>query len=628
MSATSSSGTAERLGVPLMESLDLISAALQSGATPDPARLEAVACSLAADGSGKEARASGILDAARFFYISGRPQVGVRIAELAKSYSVETAQISSTIAAANLVGVCSADTGNLPRAMEAYADALNLAKKVSDFGQEAKIWLNTGAALIYSGLFREAQACFQRVLELGVLANAAQDFVPQSYMNLALCALNLDDPSSGLGALKKGLDLLPEPNSAHSIQNRVLLENYYTRLLIEISDFDSALAHARTAREYANKSKSPRSDIQASVAEGLAETFSGSLDVGISRLTGTLERAKALNLASREVLVALVKALEYGGRHDEALKYLQEMISQQRKTAEANVLHHVHQHLVQLHRADANSPIEDVKQVMRRMETRLEVVEGRVAKVEVIRQRQELFKSRIEAMERLAVAAELRDDSTGEHSYRVGRMACLLAKEAGCDDETIFMIDIAARLHDVGKIGIPDGILLKPSGFNPSERLVMEMHAEIGADVLARSEIPHIKMAEEIARHHHERWDGSGYPAKIGGQEIPLAARITTLADVYDALTHKRPYKEAWSVEASLSEILSLRGKLFDPELTDLFLALVSRLRREHRDLDYHLGEAARASPFIQARGKIWETLKLAKDEYQQQFQRSMDLQR
>ena len=420
-----------------MESLDLISAALQSGATPDPARLEAVACSLAADGSGKEARASGILDAARFFYISGRPQVGVRIAELAKSYSVETAQISSTIAAANLVGVCSADTGNLPRAMEAYADALNLAKKVSDFGQEAKIWLNTGAALIYSGLFREAQACFQRVLELGVLANAAQDFVPQSYMNLALCALNLDDPSSGLGALKKGLDLLPEPNSAHSIQNRVLLENYYTRLLIEISDFDSALAHARTAREYANKSKSPRSDIQASVAEGLAETFSGSLDVGISRLTGTLERAKALNLASREVLVALVKALEYGGRHDEALKYLQEMISQQRKTAEANVLHHVHQHLVQLHRADANSPIEDVKQVMRRMETRLEVVEGRVAKVEVIRQRQELFKSRIEAMERLAVAAELRDDSTGEHSYRVGRMACLLAKEAGCDDETI-----------------------------------------------------------------------------------------------------------------------------------------------------------------------------------------------
>jgi putative two-component system response regulator len=408
----------------------------------------------------------------------------------------------------------------------------------------------------------------------------------------------------------------------------VLAENYYARLLIEISDYDGAMTHARAAREFASKSKSPRSDIQASVAEGLAEAFSGNLDVGISRLTATLGRAKALKLASREVLVALVKALEFAGRHDEALKYLQEMLSQQRKTAEANVLHHVHQHLIQLHSADANSPIEDVKQVMRRMETRAEVLEGRVAKAEVIKQRQELFKARIEAMERLAVAAELRDDSTGEHSYRVGRMACLLAKEAGCDEETIFMIDIAARLHDVGKIGIPDGILLKPRGFNPAERAVMEMHAEIGADVLAKSEIPHIKMAEEIARHHHERWDGKGYPAKIGGREIPLAARITALADVYDALTHKRPYKEAWTVEATLSEMLASRGSHFDPELTDLFLALVSRLRRETRDLDHFLGEAARASPFIQARGKIWDTLKLAKEEYQLQFQRSMDLQR
>ena len=573
-------------------------------------------------------RVGGMLDAARFFYVTGRPEVGIRVAEAAKTYAVETAQIGPTISACSLVGICSADTGDLPKAMESYADGLNLAQRNADIGQEAKLWQNTGAALIYGGLFREALACFQKVLALGVASPVAEALSPLAYNNIALCSLNLDEIGAGISAIGTALKLSPEPTDALSIQHRVLAENYYTRLLIEISDFDSATLHARAARHFANQSKSPRSDIQASVAEGLAEAFSGAMDIGISRLTATLERAKSLRLASREVLVALVKALEHAGRHDEALSYLQEMLAAQRKSAEANVLHHVRQHLAKLHSNEASSPIEDVGQVMRRMETRLEVLEGRVAKAEVIRQRQELFKSRVEAMERLAVAAELRDDSTGEHSYRVGRMACLLAKEAGCDDETIFMIDIAARLHDVGKIGIPDGILLKPSGFNASERMVMEMHAEIGADVLARSEIPHIKMAEEIARHHHERWDGSGYPAKIGAREIPLAARITTLADVYDALTHKRPYKEAWSVEASLSEILSLRGKLFDPELTDLFLALVSRLRREHRDLDYYLGEAARASPFIQARGKIWETLKLAKDEYQQQFQRSMDLQR
>jgi putative two-component system response regulator len=324
---------------------------------------------------------------------------------------------------------------------------------------------------------------------------------------------------NGISAIQKALDLAPEPTDAFSVQHRVLAENYYTRLLIEMNDFQSALNHAAKARSCASLSKSPRSDIQASMAEGLAEAFSGQVNVGITRLSRTLERARELKLASREVLVALVKALEFAGRHDEALKYLKEMLAQERQTAEANVLQHVRVHLAKLHERDSDTPMEDLKQAMRRVETRVEIVEGKAAKVELARHRQELFKARVEAMERLAVAAELRDDSTGEHSYRVGRLACILAKEAGCDDETIFMIDIAARLHDVGKIGIPDGILLKPSGFNPAERAVMEMHAEIGADVLVKSEIPHIKMAEEIARHHHERWDGKGYPAKIGHRD-------------------------------------------------------------------------------------------------------------
>jgi len=618
-----------------LSATSLIGDALKGVSSVDSSLVEAAAMWLHG-GSHPEppsARASAMVDAARYFYLTGRAETGCRVAEMAKSFSVEHGQADLTTSAAMLIGVCAADSGNIPRAMEAYAEALNLAQRAGNTAQELKIWLNLGNALMYSGLLREASNCYRRVVAMKDLLGGAPDaavatVVAVAHMNIALCCLHLDDIGAGLSEIRIALEALPVPTDLHSIQNRVLAENYHVRLLIEIDDFQGALAHARAARELASTSTSPRADIQASVAEGLAEAFSGQSDLGISRLVGTLDRAKALKLASREVLVALVKALEYAGRHDEALQYLNEMLVQQRASAEANALRHVHTHLAKLHGRDPYAPMEDIKQAMRRVETQVEVVEGRVAKAEVIRQRQELFKARVEAMERLAVAAELRDDSTGEHSYRVGRMACLLAKEAGCDDEMIFMIDIAARLHDVGKIGIPDGILLKPSGFNPSERLVMEMHAEIGADVLARSEIPHIKMAEEIARHHHERWDGSGYPAKIGGQEIPLAARITTLADVYDALTHKRPYKEAWTAEASLSEILSLRGKLFDPELTDLFLALVSRLRREHRDLDHHLGEAARASPFIQARGKIWETLKLAKDEYQQQFQRTMDLQR
>ena len=307
----------------------------------------------------------------------------------------------------------------------------------------------------------------------------------------------------------------------------------------------------------------------------------------------------------------VVKAHEHLGQHDKALEYLNMMLEQQRKTQAANVLQHVKRHLEQLHHADKDSPIEDASQVIKKLLTRAEVFEGRVAKSELKKRDQQLFVARVEVMERLAVAAELRDDSTGEHSYRVGRLASLLAKTMGCDDDMIFMIDIAARLHDIGKVGIPDGILLKPDKLNASEREVMKTHTTIGAQVLAQSQIPHMQMAEEIARCHHEWWDGNGYPSGLAGEDIPLAARITALADVYDALTHKRAYKHAWTEDSALTEILALRGRQFEPRLTDAFLALMTSLRRDYADLDVLLGQAAKASPFIIARTRIQETLAL-----------------
>jgi len=193
---------------------------------------------------------------------------------------------------------------------------------------------------------------------------------------------------------------------------------------------------------------------------------------------------------------------------------------------------------------------------------------------------------------------------------RVLAMSSLLGQEYGCDDQTCFMLDLAARLHDIGKIGIPDGILLKPDRLSEAEREIMKTHATVGAELLAQSEMPHMQMAEDIARFHHEWWDGSGYPNGIGGAAIPIAARITALSDVFDALTHRRPYKEPWPVARALDEIAYLKGHQFDPELTDLFLALVRRLQREVGDLDEYLGQAARLSPFIRAREKIASTLR------------------
>jgi putative two-component system response regulator len=217
----------------------------------------------------------------------------------------------------------------------------------------------------------------------------------------------------------------------------------------------------------------------------------------------------------------------------------------------------------------------------------------------------EKIASRIEMLERLAVTADLKEESSGEHGYRVGKLSALLAEDLGWPRDACYAIDLAARVHDIGKIGIPDRILLSSKKLKDAERHFMSTHTSIGGELLAKSNFPQLRMAEEIARYHHEWWNGNGYPSQLAGKRIPLHARIVALADVFDALTHGRPFAKPWPMDKALEEIKSRRGTQFDPELTDIFIALIERLRLQHDDLDEYLGRAGRNSPFLQARNRI-----------------------
>lgn len=186
----------------------------------------------------------------------------------------------------------------------------------------------------------------------------------------------------------------------------------------------------------------------------------------------------------------------------------------------------------------------------------------------------ELEEAQIEILQRLAAAAEFRDDDTGHHTQRVGELSALLARELGLDADHVELIRRAAPLHDVGKIGIPDSILLKPGRLTVGERRVMQRHASIGAAMLAGGRSPLVQAAEAIARSHHERWDGKGYPGSASGEKIPVDARIVAVADFLDALTHDRPYRKAWSIEKTMSAILGERGRHFDPAVVDALVAL------------------------------------------------------
>jgi putative two-component system response regulator len=198
--------------------------------------------------------------------------------------------------------------------------------------------------------------------------------------------------------------------------------------------------------------------------------------------------------------------------------------------------------------------------------------QNEILEQKVIERTKVIHHTRLQVVRCLGRAAEFRDEETGLHIIRMSKIAVVIAKAAGFDDEQCDLLLNAAPMHDIGKIGIPDDILLKPGKFEPEEWKIMQTHAQIGADILSGDDSDLMMMAQEIAISHHEKWNGQGYPNGLKEENIPLVGRIIALADIFDALTSKRPYKEAWSVEKSVNYIKEESGEHFDPRLVELFM--------------------------------------------------------
>lgn len=210
-----------------------------------------------------------------------------------------------------------------------------------------------------------------------------------------------------------------------------------------------------------------------------------------------------------------------------------------------------------------------------------------------VRQRTEqLEQSRLEIIKRLGRAAEYKDNETGNHILRMSHFAQMLAQAAGLEQEQCDNILLAAPMHDIGKIGIPDSILLKPGKLDPDEWEIMKTHVSIGADLLDGTDIPLLVTARNIALSHHEKWDGTGYPNGLAGENIPIEGRICAICDVFDALTSERPYKKAWPVEEAVDFLRQQKGKHFEPRLVDLFETILQDIlsyRATHLDtIDNH----------------------------------------
>lgn len=208
------------------------------------------------------------------------------------------------------------------------------------------------------------------------------------------------------------------------------------------------------------------------------------------------------------------------------------------------------------------------------------IVKARVRNHLKLAQSEALRKTRLDLMHRLGMAAEFKDPTTGQHIMRMSHYAQAMALAAGYGEIAAEEIFNAAPLHDVGKIGVPDDILKKPSGLTEDEWVIMRQHPAIGAQIIGEHDEGVLKMAYHIALSHHEKWDGSGYPQGLKGDEIPHAAHVVALADVFDALTSDRPYKKAWPLEETFDYISGQSGKHFSPELIEIFMQARPEIER------------------------------------------------
>jgi two-component system response regulator RpfG len=205
--------------------------------------------------------------------------------------------------------------------------------------------------------------------------------------------------------------------------------------------------------------------------------------------------------------------------------------------------------------------------------------QARVLQYQVDKSVAEIHERELETLSKLAKAGEFRDRTTGNHLTRMAKYSALIATNLGLAQETIHVLEFAAPMHDVGKIGIPDSILLKEGPLTPAEDAVMKNHPRIGYDILKGSPSKYLAMGAIIALGHHEKYDGSGYPTGMHGEDIPIVARIVAVADVFDALVSERPYKHAWTVDEGFAYLVSQRGKHFDATCVDAFMANTARVR-------------------------------------------------
>lgn len=539
-----------------------------------------------------------LIDAAGQLYLHGQKIFNaVEPIALAVMLAEQQADHSSLRRALSIQGLVLTATRNTPDALRSLMRALDIAESMEDKPGIAAAWVNIAVTFFDATLYNDARVCYERgdVTAEEILSDAVKiQSRCRALYGAAQCGLYLHEYLPGVEACEKALRLVSEPRDREQEQVRALLEATYAQLLLALNRIDDAASHAATARDMAIRSGSVRAKISAATVSGLLEVYKGNIDVGISRIVAVRDQSKVLAASYQEALMASVNAYERAGQPDRALSMNRELMMHVRNMHREAIMQQQQQHLHRLGLPDTDT-----------------------ASLRAIEDKDELLKQKLEDaaakqsefLEHMALTVELREEDSGEHAFRVAMWAHLLALEHGIDPEEAKRIELAARLHDIGKVVIPDSVIRKRTALSQGERQLIETHSATGADFLVRSKLPYAALAEEIARYHHECWSGDGYPDGISGDAIPLPARIVGVCDAFDSLVHNRPWRPAWRIEEALGHLVRESSRQFDPKLVEQFIPLVRRVYAQHDDVDAYLAQSAQQTPLWTMRKSLVERL-------------------
>jgi len=470
-------------------------------------------------------------------------------------------------------------SANYALAMEHAWSALMLARAIGEPTMIAASWSNLGLALSGAGLHQEGLHCFEIALRQadGWTSEVSKMIRRASLTNIASSELCLGHHERGLCAAEAARKWSEGDSTVQAATSRLIGGRVLVRLLIESGRVRRARSVLNELRAATTQTESDGLVAETEIVHGLCLVAEGNASDGLERVLRALDELRKLQLNLRDGLQDAIRAHELAGEMAVAEMLRRELTLHNRLVQQEGMLEQHRSHLRRLQAEEGTSPAS--------------------------------LERKAEMVERLAMTTEMREDPTGLRVFRVGCLARLLAQELGWSDPDAEALEVAARLHDIGKISVADDIVTAGRPLTADELQAMRAHCHVGADLLRQTELENARLAADVAAYHHEAWDGSGYPHGIGGTAIPLAARIVAIADAFAAMTGERPYQPRLDVRQALQQLQTGAGSRYDPALVPRFVEMVEGLLGSVDDLDSYLAEAADRSPFMQVHRQLAQRL-------------------